>query len=295
MFNLKYTFKEKSCKKFKNERVQIGIKVNYTTYTMAISNMIELFITQIAQHYDLGKNELEEMWKVLNDQKCNHVVKKGTPEEYVCGKTIKADGKCYKHTTVEKKVKDMTKCCAYIIHKKDGTEVQCIRNIKENGFCGKHIPKNGKGKTVNITTVIKCCHIIKKKDGSEAQCERNVQNNGKYCTKHTKKTNIEVKKNKNAKTNVEVDKETNIEVEKNDTDGEKETNVEVEKNDTDDEKETNVEVEKNDTDDEKDANVEVEKYANLFSDDEEQKKCTHIIKKKNGDKIVCGRLNCKKH
>jgi hypothetical protein len=123
------------------------------------------------------------MWKVLIDQKCNHLVKKNTPEEYVCGKTIKADGKCYKHVSVDKKIKDMTKCCTHIIHKKDGTDVQCIRNIKENGFCGKHLSK--KGKIDNMTTVVKCCHIIKKKDGSEAQCKRNAQND-KYCGKHAK-------------------------------------------------------------------------------------------------------------
>ncbi len=236
---------------------------------MAITDMIELFITQIAQHYDLGKNDLEDMWKVLIDQKCNHLVKKGTPEEYVCGKTIKADGKCYKHVSADKKIKGMTKCCTHSIHKKDGTEVQCIRNIKENGFCGKHLPK--KGKIVNITTVVKCCHIIKKKDGSEAQCERNAQNNGKYCGKHTKKT-------------AEI------------TSAEK--NRIIEKvNEVENEKVENEKVENEEVENEKVVNDEVEKYANLFSDNEEEdvEKCNHVIHKKNGDKVVCGVTGCKKH
>lgn len=255
---------------------------------MAITDMIELFITQIANHYDLGKNDLEEMWKVLVDQKCNHLVKKGTPEEYVCGKTIKADGKCYKHVSADKKMKDMTKCCVHIIHKKDGTDVQCIRNIKEDGFCGKHLPK--KGKIGLITTVVKCSHIIKKKDGSEAQCERNAQNNGKYCGKHTKKTEVEKKVDEEVFEKVVDDEEEAIiedeEEKKMETIEEEEKEI-VEEVEEEEEKEEVEEIEK-----------EVDKYANLFSDSEEEndgEKCSHIINKKNGDKVVCGVVECKKH
>jgi hypothetical protein len=259
---------------------------------MAITDMIELFITQIAQHYDLGKNDLEDMWKVLVDQKCNHLVKKGTPEEYVCGKTIKSDGKCYKHVSADKKIKDMTKCCTHIIHKKDGTEVQCIRNIKENGFCGKHFPK--KGKIVNITTVIKCCHIIKKKDGSEAQCDRNAQNNGKYCGKHTKKTAEITSAEKNRI--IEKVEKVNEEIENEDEEvvNEEVVNEEVVNEEVVNEEVVNEEVENEEVEV---VNKEVEKYANLFSEDEEDdvEKCNHVIHKKNGDKVVCGVTGCKKH
>lgn len=146
-------------------------------------NMFELFLTQIVKEFNLDKTKLDEMWNLVMNQKCDYVVKKGTADEYVCGKHVKMDGKCYRHLPTDKVMKDPSKCCGHIVKKKNGDEEQCNRLAKKNGLCNKH----SKSKEQNKVEVTMCSHIVKKKDGTEEQCNRKVVDDTDVCKKHTKK------------------------------------------------------------------------------------------------------------
>lgn len=146
-------------------------------------NMFELFLTQIVKEFNLDKTKLDEMWNSVMNQKCDYVVKKGTTDEYVCGKHVKMDGKCYRHLPTDKVMKDPSKCCGHIVKKKNGDEEQCNRLAKKNGLCNKH----SKSKEQNKIEVAMCSHIVKKKDGTEEQCNRKAVDDTDVCKKHTKK------------------------------------------------------------------------------------------------------------
>ncbi len=249
---------------------------------MAIGDMITVFITQIVEKYDLNKDELENLenlWKTISEQKCNYLVKKNTPDEYMCNKTVKIGDKCYKHGS-NKRVKntDINKCCIHIIRKKDNTEERCTRIGKQNNLCSKHLTVKKIKDVTCVTNVKKCLHIIHKKNDIDLQCTRNAIDDGEYCKKH-KKTII-VNDEDSAEEEEEVEKTMETEEEMMDK-LEKEMEEDEENNDTSSVHQEVVE--------------EITKYQSLFSDDEmeNEMKCSHIIHKKKGSKMQCNKIAMK--
>ncbi len=261
---------------------------------MAIGDMITVFINKIVERYGndvADKAELEDLWKIISEQKCNYMVKKNTPDEYMCNKTVKTGDKCYKHSVNKKVVKiaDIDKCCIHIIRKKDNTEERCTRIGKQNNLCSKHFTV----KKIKNDGTQKCRHIIHKKNKVDLQCTRNAIDDGDYCKKHVKKSNDEDDVDEE-----ETEEEMMAKMEKEMDD---EMAAAVDKDVEDEEEKEDTTTTTTLAEEDEELLTEINKYTSLFSDDEKEIKCSHLIHKKNNTKVQCNKIAvdggeyCSKH